>query len=70
MRVVHMNPEEAVRAHVELQSRQSIAMHYGTFQLTTEGIDEPVKALIEARQARNVGAEQFRTLGFGESVRL
>jgi L-ascorbate metabolism protein UlaG (beta-lactamase superfamily) len=70
MRVVHMNPEEAVRAHVELQSRQSIAMHYGTFQLTTEGIDEPVNALIEARHARNVGAEQFRTLGFGESVRV
>ena len=37
MRSVHMNPEEAVQAHLELGSRESFAMHFGTFQLTTEG---------------------------------
>ena len=70
MRVVHMNPEEAVRAHVELGSPPSIGMHFGTFQLTTEGIDEPLRALAEARAANGVPAERFRALEFGESLRL
>ena len=42
MRAVHMNPAEAVQAHLDLESVESIGMHFGTFQLTTEGIDEPV----------------------------
>jgi hypothetical protein len=45
-------------------------MHFGTFQLTTEAIDEPLRALEEALRERNVAASQFRTLGSGESVRL
>src|SRR5207344_3150107 len=40
MRAVHMNPAEAVQAHLDLAADESIAMHFGTFQLTTEGIDE------------------------------
>ena len=45
-------------------------MHFGTFQLTTEGIDEPVRALIEARETRGVSETSFRVIGFGESVFL
>lgn len=70
MRSVHMNPEEAVHAHLELESRESIAMHFGTFQLTTEGIDDPLTALGRARQARNLSASSFRALDFGGSVHL
>jgi L-ascorbate metabolism protein UlaG (beta-lactamase superfamily) len=64
-----MNPAEAVQAHVELESRESIGMHFGTFQLTNEGIDEPVRALEEARVAREP-APNFHTLQFGESTYL
>ena len=70
MRSVHMNPAEAVQAHLDLQSAQSIGMHFATFQLTTEGINEPLAALEDARKARNVSELQFRTLGFGESMRM
>jgi L-ascorbate metabolism protein UlaG (beta-lactamase superfamily) len=70
MRVVHMNPAEAVQAHVDLEASASIGMHFGTFQLTTEGIDEPLAALDEACRARDIPRSQFRTLGFGESLRL
>jgi len=70
MRSVHMNPAEAVQAHLELEATESIAMHYGTFQLTTEGIDEPPRALEEACRASGVGLSQFRTPAFGESLRL
>jgi L-ascorbate metabolism protein UlaG (beta-lactamase superfamily) len=67
MQSVHMNPAEAVQAHLDLGATQSITMHYGTFQLTAEGIDEPERALEEARQARGVPASAFRVLGLGES---
>jgi len=70
MQAVHMNPAEAVQAHLDLGASTSVGMHFGTFQLTTEGIDEPLRALDEARRARNVTPLQFRTLGFGESMRL
>jgi L-ascorbate metabolism protein UlaG (beta-lactamase superfamily) len=70
MRSVHMNPAEAVQAHLDLDAAQSIGMHFGTFQLTTEGIDDPVNALAGALRERNVPASRFRAIGFGESVRV
>jgi len=70
MRSVHMNPEEAVRAHLDLEASQSIGMHFGTFQLTTEGIDEPQRALGQACRTNRVPPARFRTLEFGESLRL
>jgi L-ascorbate metabolism protein UlaG (beta-lactamase superfamily) len=70
MSAVHMNPAEAVQAHLDLGSPESIAMHFGTFQLTTEGIDQPLQALDAARQANNVPAARFRALEFGDSVRV
>jgi L-ascorbate metabolism protein UlaG (beta-lactamase superfamily) len=70
MRAVHMNPAEAVQAHLDLEARQSIGMHFGTFQLTTEGINEPLRALDDARRANGISSETFRTLDFGDSLRL
>ena len=63
-----MNPAEAVQAHLDLGARQSIAIHFGTFQLTPEGIDEPVHELARALRERGVPAAQFRTVDVGESV--
>jgi L-ascorbate metabolism protein UlaG (beta-lactamase superfamily) len=68
MRSVHMNPAEAVQAHLDLGASESIAMHFGTFQLTAEAIDEPVRALEEARHAQGLPPSAFRILGFGESM--
>ncbi len=64
MAPVHMNPAEAVQAHRDLGAAQSVGMHFGTFQLTDEAIDAPVKALAAT------GVEGFTTLGFGESRRF
>jgi L-ascorbate metabolism protein UlaG (beta-lactamase superfamily) len=70
MKDIHMNPAEAVQAHLDLAARQSIAMHFGTFQLTPEGIEDPVLALAKALQERGVPAQQFLTISVGESVSL
>jgi L-ascorbate metabolism protein UlaG (beta-lactamase superfamily) len=65
MAPVHMNPAEAVEAHLALGARRSVGMHFGTFQLTDEAIDAPLLALEAARQA--LGVDAFGTLGFGET---
>jgi len=68
MTPAHMNPDEAVRAHVDVRARLSIGMHFGTFQLTDEPIDEPLEKLDEARAEHGVDPSAFRTLDFGETL--
>lgn len=65
---MHMNPEEAVRAHLDVGARRSLGGHFGVWQLTDEGIDEPIRALTEAREKLGVSAEAFRAPAFGETV--
>lgn len=67
MTPVHLTPDEAARAHLALAARQSIGMHFGTFQLTDEAIDAPLHALAAARTAHGVREEDFTTLDFGET---
>ena len=68
MQPAHMNPEEAVRAHRDSGARQSLAMHWGAFQLTDEGRDAPVQALELARRAAGVSAGEFSAPDPGASV--
>jgi N-acyl-phosphatidylethanolamine-hydrolysing phospholipase D len=42
----HMNPTEAVQTHLDLRAQNSIAVHWGTFQLTAEPILEPKTKLV------------------------
>jgi L-ascorbate metabolism protein UlaG (beta-lactamase superfamily) len=68
MAPMHLNPAEAVRAHRDAGARRSVAMHWGTFQLTDEARDEPVRAFAEARAEAGVTAEEFRVVAPGESL--
>jgi L-ascorbate metabolism protein UlaG (beta-lactamase superfamily) len=68
MSAAHMNPEEAVQAHLDLRSRLSIGMHFGCFQLTDEAIDDPLRALEAARAAHGVDPAAFRVLEPGETL--
>jgi L-ascorbate metabolism protein UlaG (beta-lactamase superfamily) len=68
MKAQHMNPDDAVRAHLDLGAHLSIAMHFATFHLSDEGIDEPVRALIEARARHGVPEERFRVPEFGQPL--
>ncbi len=69
MKDIHMNPAEAVQAHLDLGARRSVAMHFGTFQLTPEGIEDPVRDLVTALEERRVAAG-FQVLEVGESITL
>jgi L-ascorbate metabolism protein UlaG (beta-lactamase superfamily) len=67
MQAMHVNPEEAVRIHLDLRARCSAAMHWGTFVLTDEPLDEPPHKLAAARRAAGVTAEQFFVMEHGET---
>lgn len=67
MKPMHMNPEEAVQAHQDLESRQSIGMHFGTFQLSSEAIDQPKVDLEAALSHEGLPGEQFVTLEEGKT---
>jgi len=47
MREAHMNPEEAVQVHRKLQSLCSVGIHWGSFPLSEEPMDEPPRWLAE-----------------------
>lgn len=51
MKDQHINPAEAVAIHHILQSRWSVGMHWGTFQLTDEEPDAPPAELALAMEA-------------------
>jgi L-ascorbate metabolism protein UlaG (beta-lactamase superfamily) len=68
MRPAHMNPADAVQAHLDLQARLSVAMHFGTFRLTDEARDEPPQQLGEALDARGVPRDRFRVLRPGQTL--
>lgn len=61
----HMNPEDAVVAHLDLQARQSLGLHWGTFQLTDEGLNKPVLDLGVALKKYDVPPEAFQALENG-----
>ncbi len=67
MQAMHMNPAEAVRAHRDLGSQQSIGMHFGTFQLSTEAIDQPQADLRRALLESGIPESEFITLDEGET---
>jgi L-ascorbate metabolism protein UlaG (beta-lactamase superfamily) len=68
-RAVHTSPEEAVRGFVELHAERMIPMHYGTFKLGREPMDEPVKRLMA--EAKRLGIEDRVTvLEEGRTMRL
>ena len=67
MNSIHMNPAEAVYAHRDLGAKQSIGMHFGTFQLTTEAIDQPQAELAHALSESGIPNNEFIVLQEGET---
>lgn len=77
MRHVHMNPEEAITAYRELgiaadgvRSAKFVPMHWGTFKLTDEPMDEPPRRAKEAWDAAALPTADFWLLAHGENRRL
>lgn len=70
MRAMHMNPADAVQAHVDLAAQQSLAIHYRTFQLTDEAMNQPLLDLAVALTQQQLGSDCFCTPLEGEMVKV
>lgn len=66
----HMNPEEAVRAFRDLGAREFVAMHWGTFQLTDEPLDEPPARLAAEWQRLGLDRARCHVPAIGASLSL
>jgi L-ascorbate metabolism protein UlaG (beta-lactamase superfamily) len=53
-RGVHTSPEDAVQAFLDLGARYMVPMHYGTFRLSYEPVEEPVERLKADAQKRGI----------------
>ena len=67
MKRQHMNPEQAVQAFTDLGAEHFLAMHWGTFKLTDEPLDEPPQRLDAEWRRRALPPEPLHVLAVGES---
>jgi N-acyl-phosphatidylethanolamine-hydrolysing phospholipase D len=70
MRHHHISPEEAVQVHLDVGSKTSVAIHWGTFILTDEPLDEPPLRLEKALEEKGLSADAFLILQHGQTMIL
>ncbi len=67
MRPVHLDPEEAVRAALDLGTARALAMHWGTFDLTDEPLDEPPARFLAEAARRGLDRDRAWVVAVGET---
>lgn len=70
MKEQHMNPHDALQAHLDLQSKQSFAMHFETFRMTDEGYEEPRQSLLQILREKGISNKDFFIPQTGETLIL
>ncbi len=63
----HLDPAQAVQVHQDIRARRSMAVHWGTFDLTAEHLLEPPMLLRDAVSAAGLAPHTFTSFAFGES---
>ena len=70
MRPSHMDPEEAYQAARDVGARQALAIHFGTFDLADEPLDEPPRRFLEAASTHGASTTEPWVFAIGESRRF
>ncbi|KAJ2020362.1 Protein-lysine N-methyltransferase efm4 [Coemansia sp. RSA 455] len=65
---VNSKPEHAVRIHEDIGARKSVPIHWGTFMLTSEPVDEPPARFVREMTARGHSDQTFAVLSIGETT--
>lgn len=68
MKGQHQNPAEAVAGMKLANIAQAVGHHWGTFQLTNEAVEDPLRALDVALEREEIEAKRFRPLRPGEAL--
>ena len=66
MKAAHMNPEEAVKAFQDLGTKYAFGIHWGTFKLTLEVMNDPPIQLKKSLKKAGVSQTKFKCLVHGE----
>ncbi|KAG5483526.1 hypothetical protein CUR178_07847 [Leishmania enriettii] len=61
----HIDPEHAVKIFQDLHIQEAIAVHWGTFELADEPLDEPPKVLHDALKAARIDETTFQAIPMG-----
>jgi N-acyl-phosphatidylethanolamine-hydrolysing phospholipase D len=69
MKSGHTTPEEAVQVFEDVRARQLIPIHWGTFDLADEPLDEPPRRLEGEARRRGLGSDRVWVLKHGETRR-
>ncbi|MEA3044409.1 MAG: hypothetical protein QOH47_2247 [Sphingomonadales bacterium] len=70
MRESHVAPDEALRIFAGLDPVRALAVHWGTFQLSFEGIDDPPRTLAALERERGIAPGRFFATEAGRSFRV
>jgi N-acyl-phosphatidylethanolamine-hydrolysing phospholipase D len=70
MKDQHVDLDEAVQIHLDLGAKRSIGVHWGTFQLADDPLDQPIHELAGVCRAKGVAAESFFLLPIGGTRRF
>ena len=69
MKYMHVDPEEAVMIHKDIQSKRSLGIHWGTFKLTHEPFLEPPQKLKKLVGGNQDGDKiDFLAVAHGETL--
>ena len=70
MRYSHLNPDEALKTFIDLEAKKAVAMHWGTFILSQEAVDEPINEIKSNLKNQGIEESNFLILKHGETINL
>ncbi|SPO22075.1 related to SEE1 - probable lysine methyltransferase [Ustilago trichophora] len=70
MSTVHLAPQDSVLVHRDVKSKKSYGIHWGSFRLTPEDVNEPPKLLVEEAKRAGVDPAEFGVVEIGQSVSI
>lgn len=70
MSPVHMDPVQSLQAFIDVRAERMLAIHWGTFDLADEPLDEPPRLLRAAAESKNIGPARVWIFQPGETHRL
>lgn len=65
----HVDPEHAVQIHLDVHAKRSVGIHWGSFELADEPLDEPPKLLAQAATRHGLPTDAFTVLRHGETLK-